>query len=148
MCAGAAAPAARAAARTGARESRSPSVAGLSAVSFLRDERSVPSGSAARRAQGMVKSVVVASSIEATFEARAASAATAASVEWGFLVGQAATSTHSKDYVLAIVPATESEGISSDDLVDQASQVRIASKFCCQHANRSFRVPVTNPHPM
>lgn len=80
----------------------------------------------------MVKSVVAASSIEAAFEARAASAATAASVEWGFLVGQAAFRTHDKDYVLATIPAAESEGIVSDDMVDQASQVWTASAYCRQ----------------
>lgn len=93
----------------------------------------------------MVKSVVAASSIEAAFEARAACSATAASVEWGFLVGQAATSAHSKEYVLAIVPAAESEGITSDDLVDQASQVRVASKFSShRHAIRFCKSPVTD----
>lgn len=80
----------------------------------------------------MVKSVVAASSIEAAFEARAASAATAASVEWGFLVGQAAFRTHDKDYVLATIPAAESEGIVSDDMVDQASQVWTARTRCRQ----------------
>ena len=72
----------------------------------------------------LVKSVIAASTLEAGVAARAATAATTAVVEWGFLVGQAATSTHNKEYVLATVPATESEGITSDDLVDQASQVR------------------------
>lgn len=76
----------------------------------------------------MVKSVIADSSIEAAFQSRAAAAATTATVEWGFLVGQAGTSTHSKEYVLATVPATESEGITRDDLVDQAVQVWIVSK--------------------
>ena len=78
----------------------------------------------------MVKSIVAASSIEASFEARAANATTAASVEWGFLVGQPATQTHKKEYVLATVPATESDGITCDDLVDQASQARYSCRVC------------------
>ena len=70
----------------------------------------------------MVKSFVAASSIQAAFQSRAADAATTAVVEWGFLVGQTGTS-NNKDYVLGTVPATKSEAVTSDDLVDQAIQV-------------------------
>ena len=70
----------------------------------------------------MVQSVVAPQGLEAAFEARAATAATTAVAEWGFLVGHPATPSHRKEYVLACVPATEGEGATSDDLVDQASQ--------------------------